>query len=255
MPSAHSSLTWPSGSAETCVERLPHRTDRAVADDREIGEHIHARRVGVAGHAARIGALIDQAHARHARALLAEQRRRHRRGGPDLDGTGRHHLAGDPLLELPERQHEPVVLAKERRDVRQADAVAIDAEHASARAHQRVDHSQRTRSAARADGIEQVDNLLVCDRRRERDACRRQFGEGCAQAARPRDDARDACAEVVGALEAEHLQRQARHRTALDARRAVVVEDGAAERREEPGRRGTKTRADDVDTHVCARHR
>ena len=77
------------------------------------------------------------------------------------------------------------------------------------------------RAAAGADGIEQV-HQSPHDRRGHGNCRGIEIGKGGANAARARDHARDAEADVVGPLVADDLQRHAGHCRALDGGRAVL---------------------------------
>ena len=54
------------------------------------------------------------------------QRFRHRRAGPDLDGAGALHLRADPLHELAHRENHAVVLVQKRRRPRQIQRVMLE---------------------------------------------------------------------------------------------------------------------------------
>ena len=82
--------------------------------------------------------------------------------------------------------------------------------------------------------------------RRHRNAARIEIGQGGADAARARDHAGDAEADVVGALVADHLQRQPRVGRALDGGSAIGVHEVAREGGEESGRRRAEADAGDI---------
>jgi hypothetical protein len=79
-------------------------------------------------------------------------------------------------------------------------------------------------------------------------------GKGGAQTSGLGNDAGNAEADVIGALIAEHLRRQARHDGAFDGRRAVGIEELLRERGEEARRRRPEADADDVHIHALTFH-
>ena len=109
--------------AELFVELPADRTHGAVAHDGERSADVHARHEALGWRALFVRPLIDQPHAYNAVAL--DQRARHGRRGPHLDGAGAHHLRAHPLHELAHREHQTVVLAEKGRDPRQVDRVVF----------------------------------------------------------------------------------------------------------------------------------
>ena len=147
---------------------------------------------------------------------------RNRRAGPDLHHAGGHELRADPLVELADGEHEAVVLVQERRERRAVRARGARTAAAKLeRADSRVGRAQGERAAAGAEGIEQVEHLLAGDGRGHGNLRRVEIGKAGANAARARDDAGDAEAEVVGAFVADHLQRHVRARRRFRRRGAV----------------------------------
>ena len=120
------------------------------------------------------------------------------------------------------------------------------------RANQRVGQLQRSRAAARAVRVEQIQNFFLADRRGHRDAGGFDFGKTRAQRPRPRDDAGHAEADVVRALVAEHLRRHSGHDGAFDGGRAVGVDELFGQRGEKSRRGRAKADADDVRVHARA---
>ena len=108
------------------------------------------------------------------------------------------------------------------------------------------------RAPARADRVEQIDDLLLRDRSGHGDLLGVEVGEGGAQAAGARHDAGDAEADVVGALVAKDLRRHAGHDGAFDRRRAVRVNELLRQRGEKAGRGRPEADADDVHVHALA---
>ena len=206
-------------------------TDGTVCDDCERGVNVHAGREAVGGISFFVHALIEQAdaddfggRARHSvRAVFAffkprrarsdapyhfwfasfNQRFRHRRAGPDLDGAGALHLRADPLHELAHRENHAVVLVQKRRCPRQVQRVMLERQRKFEGADERIGQTQRGGAPARAVRVEQIQNFFLADRRGHRDAGGFDFRKARAQRPRPRDDAGDAEADVIRALVAQ----------------------------------------------------
>ena len=175
-----------------------------------------------------------------------------RRAGPDLDRAGALDLRADPLHELAHREHQAAVLVQEGGGPRQFERVVLERQQPAEGADAGVRRAQGPGAAAGADGIEQVEDLLLGDRRGHRDLRRVEVGEGGAQAAGARDHAGDAEADVVGALVAEDLRRHAGHGGAFDGGRAVRVDELLGERGQEAARGRAEADADDVHVHALA---
>ena len=135
--------------------------------------------------------------------------------GQICTGAGAHAPARRPTgMNWPDREHQPAVLVQERRDARQL--AAPRARTAGARRSARITRPPARSAAERRlapIGIEQVDDLLVARPARPSGSA---AGRGPGRLARmpraARHHARDAEADVVGALVAEHLRRHAGHR-------------------------------------------
>ena len=182
------------GQAEGFVELPSDGAHRPIADDRQPGANVHAR----------LAALIAEPDAAARRSSSISAAATGMPGQICTVPVAAISLA-DPLHELAERHHQAAVLVQERRDVGQFDAViARNPERAKAP----IGHAQRQRTTAGADRVEQINDLLGRDRRGHRDRGGIEIREGSANAAGARDHARDAEADIVGALVAEHLKRQ-----------------------------------------------
>ena len=110
----------------------------------------------------------------------------------------------------------------------------------SERAERAIGGTQRRGAAAGADGVEEIHDLLRRDRRRHGDRGRVEIREGCANAAGAGHHARDAEADIVGALVAEHLSSG----QLSGMRRESVVR--------KPAVAGSEADADDIDFHRLA---
>ena len=238
------------GQAELRVELLADGADRAVADDGERGVDVHARHEAVARLALLIHALVEQADADDF--VVLDQRLGHRRAGPDLDRAGALDLGANPLHELAHREHQPAGLVQERRRPRQFDRLMLERQQSLKRPDAGIRRAQGPGAPARADRVEQIDDFLLRDRGGHGDFFGVEVGEGGAQPARARHHARDAEADVVGALVAEDLRRRARHDGAFDRGRAVRIDELLREGGEEARCGRPEPDADDVRVHALA---
>ena len=77
-------------------------------------------------------------------------------------------------------------------------------------------------------------------------------GKRGADAARARHHAGNAEGDIVGALVADHLERQAGAGKAFEGGRAVGIHEPPGERGQEAGRGRAEAHADDIDVHGLA---
>ena len=105
------------GEAELFVELPANWTNRTIADDGQRGANIHAGGKAVGGVALLVCPLVHEADAGD----FIPFHQRFGDGGarPDLNRSGAHQLGADPLVELPDGQHQPAMLLQIGRDVRQ----------------------------------------------------------------------------------------------------------------------------------------
>jgi hypothetical protein len=95
--------------------------------------------------------------------------------------------------------------------------------------------------------IKQVRDALLADRRHHRNLRGVQIGQRGPNPTGPRNYAADAEAEVVGALVAHDLERQAGCAAALDRGRPVRVDQALGQCRQKARRRWPETDTGDVD--------
>ena len=171
------------GQAEVRVELLADGPDRAVADDRERGVNVHARREAV-GRLALFCPRPGRASARRRLCLLSMSACDTGRAGPDLDRAGALHLRADPLHELAHREHQAAVLVQKRRRPRQIQRVVFDRQRPLERANHRIRRAQRGRAPAGADRVEQIKNFFLADRRGHRNLRLVEIGKRCPQSPR-----------------------------------------------------------------------
>ena len=236
------------GNTERLVELLSDRANRTVGHDGETRAHFHTGHESVGRLAVLRHALIDEPYAGHAAVL--DDRFADGAAGPDLRGAGADDLLRDPLGELSHREDESAVLFEEVGRPRQFHRMVFHAQDRSERADGDIGDAHERGSPAGADWIEEVKNFFVRHGRGHRDVRGIEVRETFADRASARDNARDAEAEVVRTLVAQHLQRQARGDRAFDRRGAVGVEDAAPECREESAGRRTEADAHDVGVHA-----
>src|ERR1019366_10647202 len=107
------------------------------------------------------------------------------------------------------------------------------------RPNQFVGSTQRERAIAGSGRIEKINQLFFFDRRGHGDLRQVEAGKAAADAAPARDRSGDAKAQAIRALVTNHLQRRARHATALQLWGTVVVQQTARKRGEETAHRRT----------------
>jgi hypothetical protein len=169
--------------------------------------------------------------------------------GPNLHRARSHQFRADELHELAEGHHQPAVLMQKCRSIRQLDAVvAVEAE----RADDAVGEPQHGRAAAGAGGIEKIDDLLQGDGRGHGNAGGVEVRQRGADAARSSHHAGNTEGDIVGALVAHHLERQAGAGKTFESWRAVGIHEPPGERGQEAGRGGAEADADDIDIHGLA---
>ena len=115
-----------------------------------------------------------------------------------------------------------------------------------------VGQPQQGRTPARANGIKQIKHLLFADRRGHGDAGLFNIRDARPQGAGFGDHAGNAEADVVRALVAKHLGRQAGRDGAFHGGRAVGVDELFGQRGEKPRRRRAESDANDVRVHARA---
>ncbi len=220
------------GHAEFPVQLAADRADRAIPHHSEGRPYVHARHETGFRIALLIDALVGDAHASDA--PVFDQRVRHGASRPNLHGPGHHERLPHPLVELADGKDQPIVLLEKIGRVGQFHRVLLHRRHASEGANHAVGESQRSRAAAGAVRVEQVEHLLMPYRRGHGNLRNVQVGEGSANAAGARHHAGDAETDVVGAFVADYLGRHAGHHPAFDSRRTIGVVEPAGERGQEP---------------------
>ena len=208
--------------SEVIVEGLAHGSYGAIGDHGEIGLDVHA------GHEARIRiaglvhALVHQPNAHHP--VLFDQWLVDGGSGPELHQARCHQLGSHPLVELPDREDEPVVFLQEIGYVGEFNGLVL---HHSDRTGQAVCQPEAHGTAAGADGVQEVGDLLRSDRMGQRYLAYIEVGVALFEGSCPRDDAGYAKPDVIRPLVAEHLRRHAGHGLALHDRGAVLVHEFA----------------------------
>ena len=222
----------------------------AVADHGERGTDVHARRESRIGIAVLVHALVDQAHSGDP--MVLDQSFRHGRAGPDLHRAGGHQLLADPLIELPDGKHQPVLLVQEIGRVGQLDRIVLEVKKRLEGADETIGRAQCQRAAAGADRVEQVKDFFLPDGRRHGNLGWVELGKAGADAPRARHHAGDAEVDAVCALVADDLGRHARHGRARQRWGTVVIYQGARERGQESAHRRAKAHAGNVNVHARA---
>ncbi len=213
------------GHSHAAIDIATNRSDWPISDHGQRSVNVHSRSKAGFRIAAPIHALIEQPHAQNF--PICDQRFAHRHPRPDLYRAAGQQLRADPLIELPDGKHQPVLLVQKARSERKLERVVFDPEKSTECLQEAVGGSQRQRTTAGAGGIEQIHQLLAGNRGRHRNLRRIEIREGGANAARACHHSRDAKADVIRAFVADDLQRHAGHRRTLDRRGAVVVQQPA----------------------------
>jgi hypothetical protein len=232
---------------EFLVELPPHGSHRPVAHHRQGRIDIHSGHEPGFRIARAVHALVAQPDTGHALVHRVDERRFHGHAGPDLHRSRRHQLTAHVLQKLAQRHHQAALLMQERGHIRQLHAVlAGEAEGAN----QPVRRAQRQRAAAGAHRVQQIDHFLARDRRGHGNLAGVEIRQGGANAARPRHYAGNTEADVVGALVAQHLERQPGIRRALHRGRAIGVHQLAREGGQKTGGRRPEAHAHHVHFHL-----
>ena len=253
-PDAPVVAVMPLRKPELRVERAPDGAHGAIRHDGQRGLDVHARHErALHRRPVLLHALVRKAHAHHG--VAREERFGDGRARHDHEAR-LHHLLGGPRHEGSHRQHEAAALVHERRRERQLARVPFPAAHEeAAQLETEIAEAREGRTLRRAQVVEKVGRLLLADGGAVRDLLRQvDAGEGAADRSGLRDDAGDAEAGVVGALVAHDLEGTARHGLRLVERRAVLLRlrERGAERREEPGGGGAKSRHHDIRLHLLS---
>ncbi len=106
------------------------------------------------------------------------------------------------------------------------------------------------RAPTGADRVPQVDEPLSGDRVGHWDLRRIEVRKRLADAPGPGHHAGDAEADIVGALVADDLKRQAGHRPAHQERLQIGILERPGQGRQKAAGRGTESHAGDVDLHA-----
>ena len=210
---------------EMFVDLPTNRTHRSITNHRQRGANIHPRREAVRRVAFLVRPLIDEPHTDNAAAI--DQWLGDRCTRPNLNRTCIHQLCAHPLIELPQGQQQPAVLAQVRRDVGQLQGRTFDRQQSLERANHSVRCLQCHRATARADWIKQVQNLFVLHGGAHRNLRRVEVRERLANPAGPGHHARHAKPNVIRPLVTDHLRGRTGQDGAFHFRRSVAVQQPA----------------------------
>jgi len=232
------------------VELLADRAYRAVADNCQRRPDVHSWQEAVAGLSQFIDPLIDEADSDDL--VVLDQGSGNRCPWPDLNRAAALHLGADPLQKLSQPEHETAAFVKKRRRPRQFEGLMPHRQNAFEQTQHPVRAPQDCRPPARADRVEQIQDLLLGDRCAHWDAGPVKIGKSRPQAMPAGHHAGDAKADVVGALVAHDLKGQTGHNRAFNGRTAIGIDELFRKRCQKPGRRRTEPDADDVHIESLA---
>ena len=240
-------LVMPFRKTELLIKCGSHRPDRPVGNDGKRRVDIHTRHVAVSRRPAEIRTLIHKTDSLHPAAF--EQRLSNRHSRPDLSKSGTHNFGADPLIELPERKHQALILAQERWNERELETPVSKRQDAFQQFYRLVLYLKQQRAPARVVRIEEIDEFFFFHVRSKRNLRDIEVGKAALDSGTSCHYAADAESQAIGAFIANDLQRHPRHHPAFDCRRAVTVKQSFAQRMQEACAGGTETDTNNVDIH------